>query len=325
MILQITQYSDDGRRWSSRDVIEPVWPDIETAIRRLDQTKYPFIWLLLHGKTLEDCIDDGHLNIIGGNGTYSIDGATPKEGRRRLFNAKHSRTKQVDVWLSDQGFVTEEVFVCFDLSIVLRAAKYFCDHHSFDPSVEWQDDDARFSPERLVHWIGVSSAEFNPSGTRILTTAGNARLWDAGSGQMLREFHGHGAQVLSAAFSPDGTQIVTASADRTAQVWEAATGQAQRRLEGHGGWVSTAQFSPDGHRIVTASDDETCRVWVAERRGAARTDGSRWASTKCGLQSRRKVYRECFHGLHRLSMGRKHWRDAASLGGPWRTGAQCPV
>src|SRR5262249_46854418 len=160
------------------------------------------------------CIEDGHLNIIGGNGVYSVDGATPKEGRRRLFNANHSRTKLVDVWLSDQGFATQEVFVCFELSTVLHVAKYFYDHRSFDPSVEGEADDARFSPEQLRHWIGVSSAEFDPSGTRILTAAGGARLWDAGSGQMLREFHGHSAQVLTALFSPDGRRIVTASADR---------------------------------------------------------------------------------------------------------------
>ena len=254
MILHIAQ-CNPGRPASSRDVTNPRWSDVETAIRRLDQSKYPYVWLLLHGKTLEDCIDDGYLNVIGGNGIYSIDGATPKEGQRRLFNSKHSQTKLVDVWLSDQGFATQEVFVCFELSTVLRVAKYYLDHRSFDPSVEWQADDARFSPERLVHWIGVSSAVFNPGGTRILTAAGIARLWDAGSGQMLREFIGHSAQVLSALFSPDGTRIITASADRTAQVWETTTGQVERRLQGHGGWVSTAQFSPDGCRIVTASDD----------------------------------------------------------------------
>jgi WD40 repeat protein len=262
MILHFGHYVD-GRLSPSRDITDPRWLDIETAIRRLDQFKFPYVWLLLHGKTLEDCIDDGHLNVIGGNGIYSIDGATSKEGRHRLFDSNHSRTRQVDVWLSDQGFTTQEAFVCFELSTVLRVAKHFYDHHSFDPSVEWQDDDARFSPKRLAHWIGVSCADFNPSGTRILTVAGTARLWDAGSGQMLREYHGHSEQVLSATFSPDGTQIVTASADRTAQVWDATTGQPLHSIRGHGGWVSTAQFSPDCCQIVTASDDGTSRLWDA--------------------------------------------------------------
>lgn len=302
MILQITQYSGDGRRWSSRDVIEPRWSEIETAIRRLDQFRYPFIWLLLHGKTLEDCMDDGYLNIIGGNGVYSIDGATPKGGRRRFFNSKHSRTKQVNVWLSDQGFATQEAFVCFDLATVLRIAKYFYDHRNFDPSIEWQADDARFSPERLVHWIGVSGAEFNPSGTRILTVAGIARLWDARSGQMLRELNGHDAQVLSARFSPDGRLIVTASADRTAQVWEASTGEAQLRLERHGGWVSTAQFSPDGRQIVTASDDATSRVWDARSGGVLRElmgHGARVLSAEFSRDGQ-QIVTACMDGIARV-------------------------
>src|SRR5947209_10161158 len=42
----------------------------------------------------------------------------------------------------------------------------------------------------------------------------------ASSGEMLREFRGHGGAVFSAAFSPDGARIVTASQDGTARVWD---------------------------------------------------------------------------------------------------------
>ena len=59
--------------------------------------------------------------------------------------------------------------------------------------------------------------------------------------------------MTSAQFSPDGTRIVTASGDKTARVWDAATGKALATLAGHEGSVSSAQFSPDGTRIVTAS------------------------------------------------------------------------
>ena len=123
---------------SSHDLANPSWDQVETSIRCLDQFKRPFVWLLLgEGGDWGAMEKEGYLNIIGGNGIYSVDGATPSDGRRRLSVPKHSREKHVDVWLSDQGFSTEEVFVCYELGTILRVAKCFCVHRRLDPSVEW--------------------------------------------------------------------------------------------------------------------------------------------------------------------------------------------
>jgi WD40 repeat protein len=86
-------------------------------------------------------------------------------------------------------------------------------------------------------------------------------VWDASSGEMLRELQGHVDAVISAAFSPDGARIVTASNDQTARVWDASSGEMLRELKGHRDNVQSAAFSPDGARIVTASVDRTVRVW----------------------------------------------------------------
>jgi WD40 repeat protein len=129
----------------------------------------------------------------------------------------------------------------------------------------------------------VRSAVFSPDGLRVVSTqmaqrSGDAAsdnnivtsndrmalLWDALSGQVIRRFEGHIAQVYDAAFSPDGKHIVTASADNTARVWDAATGMTATVLKGHLDSVLSAAFSFDGGRIVTASADRTARVWDAE-------------------------------------------------------------
>ena len=62
----------------------------------------------------------------------------------------------------------------------------------------------------------------------------------------------HPFNVTSAQFSPDGTRIVTVSWDLTARVWDAQTGQPVTEPMKHGSSVVSAQFSPDGKRIVTA-------------------------------------------------------------------------
>lgn len=126
---------------------------------------------------------------------------------------------------------------------------------------------ATFSPDgkRLV---GVSNsgtlgARFNLDGKRIVTASsdGTARVWDAGTGQLVAELQGHTAVVLSASFSPDGRRIVTAGADSTARVWDAETGRLDLSLKSHQAAVRSAQFSPDGRTIVTASNDTRASVW----------------------------------------------------------------
>ena len=115
---------------------------------------------------------------------------------------------------------------------------------------------------------GVTSAQFSPDGTRIVTASRDktARVWDAATGKTARHARWDMRDaVRSAQFSPDGTRIVTASGDKTARVWDAATGKTLATLAGHEGRCGSAQFSPDGTRIVTASDDKTARVWTSSR------------------------------------------------------------
>ncbi|MCS7022758.1 MAG: WD40 repeat domain-containing protein, partial [Gemmataceae bacterium] len=68
----------------------------------------------------------------------------------------------------------------------------------------------------------VTPVAYSPDGRRIVTGSGDdtAKVWDAGSGQLLLTLSGHTAWVESVAYSPDGRRIVTGSADKTAKVWE---------------------------------------------------------------------------------------------------------
>ena len=68
------------------------------------------------------------------------------------------------------------------------------------------------------------SAAYSPDGKYIVTASddGTARIWDAATGQEVRQLSGHTDWVLSAAYSPDGKHIVTASGDRTARIWDVA-------------------------------------------------------------------------------------------------------
>jgi WD40 repeat protein len=130
--------------------------------------------------------------------------------------------------------------------------------------------------ERFIlsgHAKTVWSAQFSFDSTRLLTASDDsaARLWNATTGAMIRQFaspedihKSHGGRIWSARFSRDGKHAVTASDDETARVWDTETGALVATLKGHTQSVNWAEFSPDGARVVTASDDWTARIWSAQ-------------------------------------------------------------
>jgi len=109
----------------------------------------------------------------------------------------------------------------------------------------------------------VYSANFNPSGDRIVTADDDnvARVWDLASGKVLFELKGHKLPVFFAAYSTDGSHIVTASEDGSAGIWDAESGKNILIIPAHKGPVYSAVFSPDGSRILTAGDDTTAAIW----------------------------------------------------------------
>src|SRR5262249_14331001 len=82
----------------------------------------------------------------------------------------------------------------------------------------------------LGHTNTIESVAFSPDGRYSLTGSADnsARLWDASTGQELRQFLGHTNTVETVAFSPDGRSIVTGSTDNAVRWWDANTGQEMR-------------------------------------------------------------------------------------------------
>jgi len=66
------------------------------------------------------------------------------------------------------------------------------------------------------------------------------KLWDKGTGQMLKSFEEHTRYVRSVAISPDGQSILSGS---------------------HTNSVRCLAFSPNGQSILSGSFDDTIKLW----------------------------------------------------------------
>jgi hypothetical protein len=90
---------------------------------------------------------------------------------------------------------------------------------------------------------------------------GSVRVWDASSGECVRELVGHSHWTRSVALSADGGRVVSGSDDGSVRVWDALSGECVRKLVGHTNWVRSVALSADGGRVVSGSDDGSVRVW----------------------------------------------------------------
>ena len=114
---------------------------------------------------------------------------------------------------------------------------------------------------------GALIPAFSADGSR-LATMGNypdndVRLWETGSGKLIRAMAGHTNTTWGLRFSPDGKRLASASIDQTGRLWDGQTGQLIAVLRGHTAPARDLTFSPDGTRLVTASEDHTLRLWDA--------------------------------------------------------------
>jgi WD40 repeat protein/serine/threonine protein kinase len=127
------------------------------------------------------------------------------------------------------------------------------------------------------HVWGVA---FSRDGRLLASSGGGAfwggaelKIWDARTGQLIRDLHQHTRGVWCLAFSPDGHRLASGSIDQTVKIWDVTSGQPALTLRGHLGDVRSVVFSPDGHRLFTGAHDGTVRVWDATPLGHQEDEG----------------------------------------------------
>ena len=104
---------------------------------------------------------------------------------------------------------------------------------------------------------------FATGGSRTEETgqAWNAQLWNAETGERIRVFPDHVAEVNAVAISPDDRLLATGDLNGHVRLWNIETGELVSKLEGHQGKISAIRFLKSGTRLMTASIDKTVGHW----------------------------------------------------------------
>ena len=119
----------------------------------------------------------------------------------------------------------------------------------------------------------VSSVAASPDGKWLATAARDnvIRIWDAASGQPVKELPGHTGAVNSLKFSPDNTRLASGSADKTIRVWDVAAGKLFTQAE-TANEISAVAWVLGGKQLAAAGGDALIRLWlVPEQADAALT------------------------------------------------------
>ncbi len=124
------------------------------------------------------------------------------------------------------------------------------------------------------HQRAIQAVALTPDGATALSASqdGTIKLWDVGTGELLRTLTGHQASVWGMAVAADGSRLLTSSADGTIRLWSLQTADTinpeLRSFRGHAGSVYAVALATDGAHILSGGEDGSVRWWDLKRYAA---------------------------------------------------------
>lgn len=84
-------------------------------------------------------------------------------------------------------------------------------------------------------------------------------IWDAETGDMIRQLPSDATYVADIVLTPDGNQIVAALTDNSVGIWDVQTGELVRQVDGIKS--TKLDISPDGQMVISSQRDGHPTIW----------------------------------------------------------------
>jgi len=117
-------------------------------------------------------------------------------------------------------------------------------------------------PRSGGHYAAIDAVAMSADGRLAVSGARDEllKVWDLGTGRMLRTLEGHRDCVTGVAMTPDGRLVVSAGWNDSLKVWDLETGRLLRTLAGN----QCVAVSDDGKHAVSAAVEHKIKVWELE-------------------------------------------------------------
>ena len=129
----------------------------------------------------------------------------------------------------------------------------------------WEVASGRCVKTLKEHTEGVNALAATPDFLLAVSAGsdGTMRVWNLEQGRCIATLTGHKGGVLAAAVSPDGRTALTGGIDQLVRAWDLSTMRCDHVCAGHGDRVLAV--ATDGTSVGSGGRDRTVRVWEAER------------------------------------------------------------
>src|SRR5882724_3203464 len=108
----------------------------------------------------------------------------------------------------------------------------------------------------------IRTIQFSRDGRTIASSSTSSiEIWDAATGQVIKQLKGHTDFVNSLTFCPDGKTLASGSFDQTLRLWDLATGKEVHQLKGAEKGIAYIAVSPNGKMLASGGYDKTIRLW----------------------------------------------------------------
>lgn len=122
------------------------------------------------------------------------------------------------------------------------------------------------------HSNDVYTVRFHPMGNALVSGGYDrlVRLYDTGSGSVIKTFHGHKSSISSIVFNSRGNMIISGSKDSTIKFWDILSGLCVKTISSHLGEVTSVQTNQSGTLMLSSSKDNSNRLWDVRMNRAVR-------------------------------------------------------